>query len=76
LESHSSTSEESNRYPSLKWGLVALMTGIGFIVIEVMRQINPTLIDYHNAVLPIGILLIFTSLGFLIDFFLMKSNKV
>ena len=76
LESPASSSEESNKYPSLKWGLVALMTGIGFIVIEVMRQINPALIDYHNAVLPIGILLIFTSLGFLIYFFLMKSNKV
>jgi hypothetical protein len=75
LEPPKSASEESNKYPSLKWGLVALMTGIGFIIIEVMRQINPTLIDYHNAVLPIGILLVFVSLGFLIYFFIMNNRK-
>lgn len=69
-------SEEINRYPSLKWGLVAFTTGLGFILIEVMRQINPALIDYHNAALPIGILLVFISLGFLIYFFIMNRKKV
>jgi amino acid transporter len=68
-------SEESNRYPSLKWGLVALMTGLGFILIEILRQINPALINYHDAVLPIGILLVFVSLGFLIYFFIMNSKR-
>lgn len=69
-------SEEINRYPSLKWGLVAFTTGLGFILIEIMRQINPALIDYHNAALPIGILLVFISLGFLIYFFIMNRKKV
>ena len=75
LEPLKSDSEEVNKYPSLKWGLVALMTGVGFIVIEVLRQINPELIDYRNAVLPIGILLVFVSLGFLIYFFIMNGKK-
>jgi hypothetical protein len=45
---------------------VVLNVGLGFILIEVLRNINPGLIDYHNAVfyLPIGILLVFVSLGF------------
>ncbi|MEE4287093.1 MAG: DUF6249 domain-containing protein [Mariniphaga sp.] len=72
----SKKSEEINKYPSLKWGLVALTTGLGFIIIEVLRQVNPAMIDYHNAVLPIGILLVFISLGFLIYFFIMKREKI
>jgi len=68
--------EEINRYPSLKWGLVALTTGFGFILIEVLRQVNPTMIDYRNAVLPIGILLVFISLGFLIYFFIMNRKNL
>ena len=35
LEEPKVESDESNRYPSLKWGLVALMTGLGFIIMEV-----------------------------------------
>lgn len=68
--------EEVNKYPSLKWGLVALMTGLGFIVIEIMRQVDPQLIDFHNAALPAGILLVFISLGFLIYFFMMNRRVV
>lgn len=68
--------EEINRYPSLKWGLVALMTGLGFILIEVLRQVKPTLVDYQNSALPIGILLVFMSLGFLIYFFIMNRKKM
>ncbi len=75
LEPPKPTSEEVNRYPSLKWGLVALMTGLGFIIIEILRQVNPGLIDYRDAVLPIGILLVFVSLGFLIYFFIMNNRR-
>jgi hypothetical protein len=69
-------SAEVNRYPSLKWGLVALTTGIGFIIIEVMRQVNPSMIDYNNASLPIGILLVFVSLGFLAYFFIINRKTI
>lgn len=75
LEPQKPTSDEVNKYPSLKWGLVALMSGLGFIVIEVTRAINPKLIDYRDAVLPFGILLVFISLGFLIYFFIMNAKK-
>ncbi len=67
--------EEVNKYPSLKWGLVALTSGLGFILIEILRQINPGMIDYDNAVLPFGILLVFVSLGFLIYFFIMNGKR-
>ncbi len=69
-------SEEVNRYPSLKWGLVALMTGLGFIVIEILRNVNPDLLNYDDAVLPLGILLVFVSLGFLAYFFLMNKKRI
>ncbi len=67
---------EVNKYPSLKWGLVAFMAGLGMIVTETLR-INETVnIDYHNGVLPIGIELVFISLGFLIYFSIVNfSNK-
>lgn|SRR5690554_1294980 len=66
------SNEETNKYPSLKWGLVALMTGIGFIIIEVLRIYYPETTDYRNVALPVGILLVFMSLGFLTYFFIMN----
>lgn len=76
LDEPISVSDESNRYPSLKWGLVALMTGLGFILIEVLRLFDKEWIDGRDAVLPIGILLVFVSIGFLIYFFIMNGKKV
>ncbi len=76
LEEPKVESDESNRYPSLKWGLVALMTGLGFIVIDVLRLFDKDWINGRDAVLPIGILLVFISLGFLIYFFIMNGKKV
>ncbi|NQU54428.1 MAG: hypothetical protein HQ522_18035 [Bacteroidetes bacterium] len=75
LESPKIANDESNKYPSLKWGLVALMTGLGFIVMDLLKLLNRDMIDGRNAVLPIGILLVFVSLGFLIYFFIMNSKK-
>ncbi|MBN2774478.1 MAG: hypothetical protein JXR31_09545 [Prolixibacteraceae bacterium] len=75
LEQKKVINDETDRYPSLKWGLVALMAGLGFILIEVLRSINPNLIDYRDAIMPIGILLVFISLGFLIYFFIMNARK-
>jgi hypothetical protein len=75
LEQPKPAPEEVNKYPSLKWGLVSLMAGLGFIVIEVTRAINPDLIDYRDAVLPFGILLVSISLGFLIYFFIVNAKK-
>ena len=60
---------ESNRYPSLKWGLVAFMAGAGFVLIDILKV--ATLLDLnYNSVLPIGIELMFISAGFLLYFFI------
>ncbi len=75
LDNPKPTSEEVNRYPSLKWGLVALMSGLGLILVEVLRWGSPQLMDYRDSVLPFGILLVFVSLGFLIYFFIMNAKK-
>lgn len=68
-------SDEVDRYPSLKWGLVALMTGLGFVVIDLLKLFDREWISGSDAVLPIGILLIFVSLGFLIYFFIINGKK-
>ncbi|MEZ5105030.1 MAG: DUF6249 domain-containing protein [Draconibacterium sp.] len=75
LDTPKPTTEEVNKYPSLKWGLVAFMAGLGLIVIEWLRYYDADLIDYRNSVLPFGILLVFVSLGFLIYFFIMNGKK-
>ena len=76
LEAPKPTSDEVNKYPSLKWGLVAFMAGIGFIIIEIIRA-KTDLIDqyYRNATLPIGIILVSVSLGFLIYFFIVNGKR-
>ncbi|KJF44934.1 MULTISPECIES: DUF6249 domain-containing protein [Draconibacterium] len=76
LEEPKVENDESNRYPSLKWGLVALMTGLGFIIIEVMGLFNRDMVRGRDAVLPLGILMVCISLGFLIYFFIMNGKAV
>lgn len=68
-------SEEMNRFPSLKWGLVAFMAGLGLIIIEIVRPFNPEGMDFENDLLPYGIELVFLSLGFLIYFFIVNRRK-
>ena len=75
LDNPKPVNEETNKYPSLKWGLVALMSGLGLILVEWLRYLDPDLVDYRNSVLPFGILLVFVSLGFLIYFFIMNGKK-
>lgn len=67
--------EEPQRYPSLKWGLVAFMGGLGLIIIETIRSYSPLGVDYYESALPYGIELVFISLGFLIYFFLVTRWK-
>jgi hypothetical protein len=76
LEDPIPTSDEVNKYPSLKWGLVAFMTGLGFIVIEMLGLLDKEWIQGRDTVMPFGILLVSISLGFLIYFFIVnKKNK-
>ncbi len=67
--------EEPQRYPSLKWGLVAFMAGLGLIIIEMIRVTYPPGVGYYESALPYGIELVFISLGFLIYFFLVTRLK-
>lgn len=75
LVSPVTSQEEVNKYPSLKWGLVAFMAGLGLIIIELIGSNNPETVDYYRSMLPYGIELVFISLGFLIYFFVMNSRK-
>jgi hypothetical protein len=69
-------SGEVNKYPSLKWGLVALMSGIGLVIIETVQMNYPgERFEYEHSALPIGIELIFISLGFLIYFAIVNFSK-
>lgn len=71
--------QEANKYPSLKWGLVAFFAGIGFIIIN---QMSPSLYNEDNyrnftehSVLPFGIELVSISFGFIIYFLIVNFTK-
>jgi hypothetical protein len=56
------------KYPSLKWGLIALFAGIGLIIMEYI-PVRP------DSPLPYGLFAVSISLGFLIYFFLVQREK-
>lgn len=79
IASVSIENQEANKYPSLKWGLVAFFAGIGFIIID---QMSPSYNNWEsthnfmNSMLPFGIELVSISLGFIIYFLIVAfSNK-
>lgn len=57
-----------NRYSSLKWGLIILFAGLSLIVMEYV----PT---YGDSPLPYGLFAVFTSIGFLIYYFMVKKDQ-
>jgi hypothetical protein len=68
-------SDEVNKYPSLKWGLVAFMAGAGLIVTKLIYWNETYWMHDSDPLLPIGIELVFISLGFLIYFFIVNVKK-
>jgi hypothetical protein len=79
VASVASENQEANKYPSLKWGLVAFFAGLGFIIIN---QMGPNLYNqdsYHNfmenSMLPFGIELVCISLGFITYFLIVTFSK-
>lgn len=70
--------QEANKYPSLKWGLVAFFGGIGFIIID---QLSPSYNNWeatHNfmgSFLPFGIELVSISAGFIVYFLIVNFSK-
>ena len=79
VASASIENQEANKYPSLKWGLVAFFAGIGFIIINIM---SPSLYNeqnyrhfMQNSMLPFGIELVAISMGFIIYFVIVNFSK-
>ena len=66
--------QEANKYPSLKWGLVAFFAGVGFIIIH---QLSPGYnnFDFMDSMLPFGIELVSISLGFITYFLIVNFSK-
>jgi hypothetical protein len=79
VASESIGNQEANKYPSLKWGLVAFFAGLGFIIIN---QMSPSLYNentYRNfmehSLLPFGIELVSISFGFIVYFLIVNFSK-
>jgi len=67
---------ETNKYPTLKWGLVTLFAGIGMILIQILSRAGRLNWDQGaDAFLPVGIELVFIAAGFLTYFFIAVSKK-
>ncbi|HUW07914.1 MAG TPA: hypothetical protein VMW01_16870 [Williamwhitmania sp.] len=68
--------ENENRYPTLKWGLVALMAGIGLLVDDQFFNTSGDYSGYaQHGMAPFGIELMFIAAGFLIYFFIANAKK-
>jgi hypothetical protein len=68
--------QEENRYPTLKWGLVAFMAGTGLIIIELLSWGDTfQWVKDYNSVMPVGIELVFIAAGFLTYFFIVNAKK-
>jgi hypothetical protein len=59
---------EVSKYPSLKWGLIALFSGIGLIIMEYI-PVRP------DSPLPYGLFAVSVSVGFLIYYFLVQRES-
>ncbi len=71
------SSAEVNRYPNLKWGLVALLAGVGLILIEILDRTGAIVWqDGSDSFLPFGIELVAIALGFLIYFFIVNAKNM
>jgi len=69
---------EANKYPSLKWGLIAFFAGIGFIFIYLLSpgtQNEDVYRNFMDGMLPFGIELVSISLGFIIYFLIVNFSK-
>lgn len=80
IASASVENQEANKYPSLKWGLVAFFAGLGFIIIDQMSpSFNSQDGSYHNfmndSLLPFGIELVSISFGFIVYFLIVNFMK-
>jgi hypothetical protein len=79
VTSSSPENQEANKYPSLKWGLVAFFGGLGFIIIDQMSPFSNDMGEYSNymdrSLLPFGIELVSISMGFIVYFLIVTFMK-
>lgn len=75
ISSVSPENQEANKYPSLKWGLVAFFAGIGFILIDQMSPGGDYESFVDHSVMPFGVELVAISLGFLTYFLIVNFSK-
>jgi len=61
-------SANENKYPSLKWGLLAFFAGLSLIIMEYI-PVTP------ESPLPYGLFTVAVSLGFLIYYFVVKQSN-
>ncbi|MFY0688479.1 MAG: hypothetical protein JXQ90_14990 [Cyclobacteriaceae bacterium] len=57
-----------NKYSALKWGLIALSSGLGIIIINFLPYDGET-------PLPYGVFTVFVAIGFLAYYFIMKKEE-
>lgn len=60
--------ETDDKYPSLKWGLIVLSTGLALVLLEFIET-RP------DSPLPYGLLAVFISLGFLSYYFMVQRER-
>lgn len=60
--------ENAAKFGALKWGLIVLFAGIGLIVAELSA------FNWETSALPYGVIAVFTSLGFLTYYFMVKDK--
>lgn len=60
--------EANDKYPSLKWGLIALSAGLALIILEFVET-RP------DSPLPYGLLAVFISAGFLTYYFMVQRDN-
>ena len=59
---------KENKFPSLKWGLLAFFAGLSLIIMEFI-PVSP------ESPLPYGLFTVAVSLGFLIYYFIVKQSN-
>jgi hypothetical protein len=76
VTSEAAEASDVNKYPALKWGLVAFFGGLGFIVIDQMSPAISNQDNYrnfmHDSMLPFGIELVAISFGFILYFLIVN----
>jgi len=62
-----------DQIPALKWGLVTFFGGLGLIIIELIGDAKPSLMNYDSP-MPYGIFFVFVAMGFLVYYFIMNQK--